>query len=129
MTCNLYDGTDRMVYFFIGPYAMNTEMIRKLGNPITTDEKSKWIIAFGDKKETGFCKLTSSPNRNKISNIVILEGEKKTFKEMIKFALSKVEKTLPTMSYANAETLPWFEELGFKIQKEGVQWHTVEKQP
>ena len=116
-----------MTYFWIGKYAMDASVIKMLGNPITTDENTKWVIGFNDQKEIGFCKITVTSNRNKISSIVVLEGKKKTFKDMVKFALAKVNQALPTMSYANAQTLPWFLELGFVMQKEGKEWHTVEK--
>ena len=132
MECKLYGGAKRETYEIIGRYAMDASIIKMLGNPITTDENTQWVVGYENRKVIGFCKINATSNRNKISSVVVFEprtgstaGE--IFKQLIEFASQQVDKRLPTVSYANAQTLPWFLELGFVMQKEGKEWHTVER--
>lgn len=127
MKITTYKGLQEEVFCTIGKYAMDATIIKKLGNPITTDKDSIWIIGSLKNELVGFCKLNIGKTKNKISNVLILDNTESSFKKIVLAAIEQGDKTLEVLSYADNNDLKYFENLGFKVQKKGVNWHTVNK--
>ena len=127
MDIKIYPGTDENVFRLIGPYAMNATIIRKLGNPITTDANCQWVVATQGKQTIGFCRIVSVGSRHKISNVHLDTLTQANFEAIIQSALKTLTPGQEIITYADAQTLPLFQGLGFRIQKEGKEWHTLIK--
>lgn len=123
-----YKGLQEEVFCTIGKYSMDATIIKKLGNPITTDKDSVWVIGSFKGQLVGFCRLNISKTKNKISNVLILDNSEDSFKKIVKAAIVQGDKTLEVLSYADNDNLKYFENLGFKVQKKGVNWHTIVKE-
>ena len=59
---------------------------------------------------------------------MILDNSEDSFQKIIKAAIGQGDKTLEYLSYADNDNLKYFENLGFKVQKKGLNWHTVIKE-
>lgn len=127
MEITTYKGLQEEVFCTIGKYAMDAAIIKKLGNPITTDKDSVWIIGSLKNELIGFCRLNISKTKNKISNVLILDNTEDSFKKIVLAAIEQGDKKLEILSYADNDNLKYFENLGFKVQKQGINWHTVNK--
>jgi|GEM_PF-2299867 len=127
MKVEIINGLDDRAYLLIGPYAMDWSFIHENGNPITTSAKHTWYVLFSREDELiGFCSVRySDTSKNmRIGSLFILSGGKPAFNKLVKSIIEDmaVEKEMSLTAYANHETKGWFGELGFEVEKEGVNW-------
>lgn len=127
MKVSIYEGLQDELFCKLGKFAMDAALIKKLGNPITTDKDSVWVIISLGSRVVGFCRLKNTTNRNIISNVHLEIDNKDIFDKLLSSTFEKCKKGLVITSYANAETLPHFERNGFRVSKQGINWHTITK--
>jgi hypothetical protein len=125
----VFQGLDEHVYQYVGPYAMTLSCIKRNGNPITTSDRHCWYIGFDKSGRTVcFCSVKSQKQATgmQIGNLFILSGEKETFDLLVKKLIEDIaDKGILLAAYANNKNKGWFESLGFKITRAGVNWHNM----
>lgn len=130
MDIKIYEGLSPEVYQYVGPFAMNRKFITQNGNPITTSNKHKWYVGFGDGGQiVCFCSIQFNDTSKLVmlGNMFILQGGKDELRTLLKRVISDVTpKHLKFRAYANNDTCQEFESLGFKFIQKRVNWHTME---
>jgi len=109
---------------------MDWSFIHQNGNPITTSDKHVWHVLFDmEDKVIGFCSVRySDTSKNmRIGSLFVLSGGKPAFNKLVKPIIEETtaQKELSLTAYANHDTKDWFSELGFEVEKEGVNWFNM----
>jgi hypothetical protein len=118
------------VYSLIGPYAMNSSVVRRLENPITTNDKTTWLLLYESDTLKAFCAVMETYVSMHIKNFIPVDGNNSWFFEFIKiitdeFYRSGVDKLY---CYVPTNILEQALNLGFKETTPGKNWHRLIKE-
>lgn len=121
------DWNSPELYSIIGPYAMNSSVIRELDNNITTNDKMTWYLQYKGAELQAFCSLEVTQSSMTIKNFyspIKNEDLKFDFIEMIKkkFNDSEVNKLY---CFFKTDQLQKAKKAGFKETKPGKNWHRL----
>lgn len=121
---------DPDVYAVVGPYAMDPETIRRLGNPITTNERTTWYFLHKRDKLKALCAVERTNVSLYIKNFIQVDGGNDLFFEFAKEISQEFMELKIGKLYCYVPTSILDEALkhGFKRTTPGKDWHRLVKE-
>lgn len=123
-------GNNPRVYSLIGPYAMNSSVVRRLENPITTNDKTTWVLLYESDILKAFCAVMETDVSMHIKNFIPVDGDNSWFFEFIKIITEEFNDSEADKLYCYVPTnlLEPALDLGFKETAPGKNWHRLIKE-
>lgn len=122
-------GLQKKVYSVIGKYAMNADVIKSLGNPITTNFNCTWYLLYDNTILVAFLCVELKGKVSVIRNMVaISESKKVTMTHILPIVLADFKDVVTEIkAYCKNNELDVFYGFGFELSSSKKTWSYVTK--
>lgn len=119
---------DPLVYEKISTYAMNRNIVRKMGNPITTSKNMKWLLKYQEAELKAFCAIETTKSSISIKNFYAIDNNDDQKFEFIKYVMDRefsISEQKKLYCFFVTKELARAKKIGFKEASSGKNWYRL----